>query len=461
MIDKTARVVHSSQPYTKMDHTTIENKALKDYISACAKGEGISELIHSKTSQLDEKDRINCWFTACCLGGHSKEAELLLQNCGRKVDLFTASLPALRYVIRTCNTVMLELLIKYGRQLRAYTNKRQLLCYMIRHNCCKTVRTLIFKHEGWFEWDSPDFETVKTICRYGTLSLIYSVLSYGLVFSRNEDSCEPEVVDVLFLNTCRRRDEILSCFLDHYADRLDSYTLLCGLRVCKPSMSSNIGTIVDTCLHNLNYSSLVIGLEYACHTCDHALIEKLVCYLKTMEGGSEMIESELRTRYEYGDIDTFRFVIKRWGYVMCHKLLTIMCDCSRSDLEIIRMLVESHGDQLVGVLPRALHRFCTIGDMDIAELLVDCIGDNISSIDCVRAFNSACAGNHCSIIKLLTDKYRSILCFYSHSDFSFRWQTVNAETIDLLKEIYGEEALVLYPASELVDAGLLRSYESD
>lgn len=414
----------------------VEDKAFDDYISACTRGEGISELTHSNTSQLGDKARINHWFSACCLGGHHREAELLLQNCGRKVDLFTASLPALRYVIRTCDVVMLELLIKYGRQLRAFTNKEQLLCYIIRHNCTSTVGTLIFEHKGWFDWEIPDLETVKTICRYSDLNLVYSVFSYGLVFSH-----EPDAVDTLFRIACRRSNEILSCFLDNYTDQLDSDALLSGLQVCKPSMSSNIGLIVDICLDNLNYSSLEIGLEYAFQACDRALIEKLVCYMKTMEGGSEIIEGELNACWCREDIDTFRFVIERWGNVMCHKLLTIMCNSGNGDLEIIRMLVSSHGDQLMDVLPRALSIFCTIGDLDIVELLIDCIGDNISSTDCIRAFNRACTGNHSSIIKLLTDKYCNVLCFHSYADFSFRWQFVNAETIGLLKEIYGDAAL--------------------
>lgn len=411
----------------------MEEQAFEDYIQACARSEadGVNELLHSKSSQLDNTARANRWFIRCCWNNYVTEAELLLKTSGSLINLRAYSSLDLWCIYRANRAAILELLVKYAHERTVYTNKGQFLRYMLRHSRYRPIQTLMFDHEGWFDWDNPSIATLTSICKYASLELI------KLVFGRLGPSISPDIICGLFPTIRHRYDQILIFFLDRYASVLTPEAVNSGLtNICKQKRRSNVSIIMDLCMDKLTDWTFCVGFEHCCSTSNYGLMERMISsHMDRIKTDPVFIGHTLRRICMFQDIDTISFMLRMCGSLVCEYIFKESCEWD--DLEACRMLIDTYHDQLVSCMPIELKNACAKGDTDIAELIIDVIEDSITADDCVLAFTAACSNNHMPIIELMSQRFPIILNFGSNADHAPWVFKINTETEKLLDRIYG------------------------
>lgn len=420
-------------PYDSLQQyqSTLETQdgAYEAYLAACAQSKelGISILKRSRPI-LGDRARITDWFIACCWDGHLKEAELLLEHRGYWIDIYSYPV-CLEIMCREADVPVLELLLKYGHKLSFYTEKEQVLRYMIRHTYDRGILTLVLDHDGWFDWDKPSIKTLLLICKHGCLDLI------KLVFGRLGTSINSDTAGQLFTTICRRHEPALVFFLDLYASVLKPPDIYSGLHNWPGRRRANILIIADLCIDSLEQGSFVIAFEQACISGDLDLIDKMIrTYLGMIQSCSWVTEQGLRASCKQGDIDTIAFILERLGPYVCDHLL--IESHLYYDLEVVRMLIDSYRDLLVDSMPKVLQCACKEGDMDMAELLIGAIGSDISSEQVMAAFSNACTKGYDDIVRIMAASY-SIIDFRTDSDYPSWVCRISTKTANLLNEIYG------------------------
>ena len=419
-------------------------QAFHNYIAACARSEadGVKELLRSRISVLDNAARINEWFIKCCRDNCVTEAELLLKTCSHLINLRTYGSRELWYIYRGIRAAILELLVKYSPAGTFYASKGQFLRYMLRHSRYEPIQTLMFDHEGWFDWDNPCRDTLRSICRYANLSLIKPV------FNRLGSNIKANTICGLFSDIRHRYDQILIFFLDSYACILTPQAIQWALiGGSKHKTRGNISIIVDKCMDKLTETSYNAGLIHCHQTSNYELMDQmLTSYANKIRSKPRFIKQALRYICVDEDIDTIGFLLERCGPVISERMFKISCEVG--DLETCRLLIDTHRDQLVSCIPNLLWYACTDGDVDVVELLVDAFEDSIAVDKCASAFAAACSSNHRSIIKILARRFPLILNFGSNEDHALWIPSITTKTARLLDRIYG---------TTLVDALMARA----
>ena len=376
----------------------------------------------------NDRARINYWFTKCYWSGHLKEAELLLEHRGYWIDVHSYPV-CLGIMCREPNIPVLELFLKYGHKLRFFTEKEQLLRYMIRHTYDQGVLTLVRDHNGWFDWDRPSIETLLLICKHGCLDLIQ------LVFGLLKTSIDADVVGQLFSTVCLRHEPALVFFLDLYASVLKPSDIFAGLDGREARRISNILMIVDQCVDRLCIGSFMIGFEQACINYNLNLIDKMIrTYPDMIQTRSWVMHGGLQAICESHDIDAITFILERCGPHVCDHLF--IWSYQYRDLEVVRILIDTYRDLVVDRMPKILLCACKCGDMDMVELLVKAIGTDINPEQVMTAFSNACVADHEDIVRLLAAHY-CILDFRADSDYPSWVRSISINMASTLNEIYG------------------------